>query len=258
MSINVARVAELSRAGTPDPAMVPESESNLVRILGGSSHVALDGRLCGLFAVDIVAFNGRQRDDDIQMYVHKSLYEMLQAAFDRSDVPWSGCVREDRGDGALVVVPPTIPVAGMVTVPDRLRVLVRRHNHVSSDAAQVQLRVAMHIGSVHHDGHGFVGHDVSLLFRLLDARALRRMLSESGAGVAFIASGNMYEQVIRRQPSLVDLALFQRLPVRVKETRTRAWACTPGTLPVTVGGIIAPQVGETGFQFRLRVWWGRR
>jgi len=191
-------------------------------------HVVLDGRLCGLFAVDIVAFNGRGRDDDTQMYVHKSLYEMLQAAFDRSDVPWSSCACEDRGDGALVVVPPTIAVAGLVAVPDRLRVLVRRHNHVSSDAAQLQLRIAMHIGSIHHDGHGFVGHDVSFLFRLLDARALRRMLSESGAEVAFLASCNMYEHVIRRQPSLVDLSVFHRLPVRVKETRTRAWACTPG------------------------------
>ena len=222
MSTNVARVVGLSRDDASDPAMVPDSEPDLVHVLGGSSLVALDGRLCGLFAVDIVGFNGMRRDDDIQMYVHKSLYEMLQAAFDRSDVPWSGCVHEDRGDGALVVVPPTIPVGGLVTVPDRLRVLVRRHNHVSSDAAQVQLRVAMHIGSVHHDGHGFVGHDVSLLFRLLDARALRRM--QSGAAVAFIASGNLYEHVIRRQPSLLDLSLLQRMPVRVKETRTYAWA----------------------------------
>jgi hypothetical protein len=50
------------------------------------------------------------------------------------------------------------------------------------------------------------------------------MLSESGAEVAFIASGNMYEHVIRRQSSLVDLSEFHHLPVRVKETRTRAWA----------------------------------
>jgi hypothetical protein len=227
--------------------MAPESGPELVRVIGGSPHAALDGQLCGLFAVDIVGFSGWRRDDDIQMYIHKSLYEMLQAAFDRSDVPWSGCAHEDRGDGALVVVPPTIPVAGLVTVPDRLRVLVRRHNHVSCDAAHVQLRAAMHIGPIHHDGHGFVGHDVSLLFRLLDARRLRRMLSESGAEIAFIASGIMYEHVIRRRPSLIDLALFQRLPVRVKETRTRAWACTVGALrrPVLTAASGGP--GGTGF-----------
>jgi hypothetical protein len=227
MSTNVASVVGLSREGAPDPATAPENELHLIRVLSGSSLEVLDGQLCGLFGVDIVGFNGWRRDDDIQMYVHKSLYEMLESAFDRSDVPWSCCVHEDRGDGALVVIPPMIPVAGLVTVPERLRFLVRHHNHVSCDAARVQLRVAMHIGPIRHDGHGFVGHDVSLLFRLLNARSLRRMLSESGAEVAFIASATMYEQVIRRRPSLVDPALFRRLPVQMKETRTRAWACAP-------------------------------
>ena len=170
MSTSVASVAGLSREGAPNPATAPEGERSLIRVLGGSSLGALDGQLCGLFGVDIIGFNSWRRDDDIQMYIHKSLYEMLEAAFDRSDVPWSGCVHEDRGDGALVVIPPVIPVTGLVTIPDRLRVLVRRHNHVSCDAARVQLRVAIHIGPVRHDGHGFVGHDVSLLFRLLNAR----------------------------------------------------------------------------------------
>ena len=217
----------MSREGASDSVLLPGSGSDVVRVLGGAPVGVLDGQLCGLFAVDIVGFNGRRRDDDIQMYVHKSLYEMLQAAFDRSDLPWFGCIHEDRGDGALVVIPPMIPLTGLVALPDRLRGLVRRHNHVSCDAARVQLRAAMHVGPVHHDGHGFVGRDVSLLFRLLDARPLKRMLSESGAEVASIASGAMYENVILRRPSLVDLAQFRCLSVRVKETRTRAWAYTP-------------------------------
>lgn len=238
MSTNIDSVAGLSCEGAPNPSIAPESEPPLIRILGGSSLEALDGQLCGLFGVDITGFNSWWRDDDIQMYIHKSLYEMLEAAFDRSDVPWSGCVHEDRGDGALVVIPPVIPVTGLVTVPDRLRVLVRRHNHLSCDAARVQLRVAIHIGPVRHDGHGFVGHDVNLLFRLLNARSLRRMLTESGAEVAFIASGTTYEQVIRRRPSLVDPALFERLPVRVKETRTCAWAWAPSALPETTTPVL--------------------
>lgn len=229
MSTDLARLPELSRAGAHGPAAVAQNEPVLVHVLAGSSYVALDGHLCGLFAVDIVAFNARQRDDDIRLYVHKSLYEMLEIAFDRSDVPWRGCVRSDRGDGALVIIPPAIPVTGMVAVPDRLRALVRRHNHVSSDAARLQLRVAMHIGPVHYDGHGFVGQDVNLLFRLLDARVLRRLLSESGAEVALLASDAMYKHVILRQPALVDLALFQRSRMQVKETRTCAWAYTPGS-----------------------------
>jgi len=199
--------------------------------ISGSRSVTLDGQLCGLLAVDIAGFNGWQRDDDIRIYIHMSLYQMMQAAFDRSEVPWSGCAHEDRGDGVLVVVPPTIPAAGLVDpIPDRLRGLIRRHNRVSCEAAHIQLRVAAHVGPVHHDGHGFVGQDVSLLYRLLDARSLKRMLSESRAEVAFIASSYLYENVVLRRPSLIDPALFRRLPVQVKETRTRAWAYVPGAL----------------------------
>src|SRR5262249_34867597 len=142
----------------PDPVVVRETEHSVTRMLGEQppAPVTLDGQLCGLFAVDIVGFNGWQRDDDIQIYLHKSLYEMLRDSFDRSDVPWSDCTHEDRGDGVLVVIPPWIPVAGLVAIPDRLCGLIRRHNYVSSNAAHVQLRAAMHIGPVHHDGHGFV------------------------------------------------------------------------------------------------------
>lgn len=195
----------------------------------GSSVVSPDGQLCGLFAVDIAGFNSCRRDDDIQIYVHKSLYEMLQVAFDKSDVPWFSCAHEDRGDGVLIIVPPMIPMAGLVDpIPERLYGLIRRHNRVSCQAAQIQLRVAVHVGPVHNDGHGFIGRDVNFLCRLLDARSLKRILAQSGAEVAFITSGYVYENVICRHPSLVDPAVFQSLSVKVKETRTRAWAYVLG------------------------------
>ena len=43
--------------------------------------------------------------------------------------------REDRGDGALIVMPPGISPKGIIDpFPERLRALVRRHNHVSRPA----------------------------------------------------------------------------------------------------------------------------
>lgn len=190
-----------------------------------------DGQLCGMFAVDVAGFASSDRDDDIQVYVHKSMYDMLETAFDRAGVPWRVCAHEDRGDGVFIVIPPTISAASLVhPIPDKLLGLVRRHNRVSCDAARIQLRLATHIGPVHHDGHGFVGHDVNLLHRMLEAPALKRMLAESGAEIAFITSSYLYENVVSRRPSLIDPCIFKPVTVRVKETRTRAWAYSVSAL----------------------------
>ena len=51
---------------------------------------------------------GHSSDWRSAVYVHEELYELLQKAFDGSDIPWADCFREDRGDGALIVVPPYI------------------------------------------------------------------------------------------------------------------------------------------------------
>jgi hypothetical protein len=83
--------------------------------------------------------------------------------------------------------------------------------------------VATHVGPVHHDRYGFVGRDVNLLCRILDAPTFKRMLAESGAEIAFIASSYLYENIVVRRPSLIDPGLFKPMTVRVKETRTRAW-----------------------------------
>jgi hypothetical protein len=187
------------------------------------------GQMCAVFAVDIAGFTRPDRDDDIRRYLHERLYEYLQKAFDHSGVPWAECFCEDRGDGALVVIPPEIPVKGLIDpLPDRLRALVRRHNHVSCAAAGMQLRVAAHIGPVEHDGHGFVGTDVNFAFRMLEARPLKRLLAASGAELGFVVSDFVYASLIRRHPSLVHLDAFRAVRFQTKNTRARAWTYLPG------------------------------
>ncbi|MBV9447876.1 MAG: hypothetical protein JO345_18475, partial [Streptosporangiaceae bacterium] len=103
-----------------------------------------------------------------------------------------------------------------------------RHNHVSCQAAGIQLRAAAHIGPVEHDGHGFVGSDINLLFRMLEARPLKRALAGSGAELALIVSGDVYRSLVCRCPSLVSPDDFQRVSFQVKDTRARAWIYLPG------------------------------
>jgi hypothetical protein len=189
-----------------------------------------DGQVCALFAVDIAGFTEPNRDDDIRLYLHEQLYEILEKAFDYADVPWNQCFHEDRGDGVLVVVPPSIAYRGIIDpLPERLRGLIRRHNHVSCDAAGIQLRAAAHVGPVDYDGHGFVGSDINLLFRMLEARPLKRALSGSSAELALIVSDYVYSTVICRYPSLVSPEAFRSVRFQIKYTRARAWIYLPGT-----------------------------
>ena len=185
--------------------------------------------MCAVFAVDIVGFTRRDRDDDIRRYLHERLYEYLQKAFNRSGVPWAECFCEDRGDGALIVIPPEIPVTCLIgPLPDTLRALIRRHNHVSAAAADMQLRAAAHIGPVEHDGHGFVGSDVNFAFRMLDARPLKRMVAERGAELGLIVSDYVYRSLVCRYPSLGRPDAFRTIRLQAKNTRARAWTYLPG------------------------------
>jgi hypothetical protein len=102
---------------------------------GAPTHPA-DGQVCALFAVDIAGFTRSDCDDEIRLYLHEQLYEILHRAFDGTGIPWADCFHEDRGDGALIVVPPGIPGEGLIDpLPARLRSLIRRHNRISHEGS---------------------------------------------------------------------------------------------------------------------------
>jgi hypothetical protein len=188
-----------------------------------------DGQICALFAVDIAGYTRPDRDDDIRLYLHEKLYYILEKAFDGSGVPWAKCLHEDQGDGAMILVPPDISFKGIIDpLPERLRSLIRRHNHVSRDAAEIRLRATAHIGPVYYDGHGFVGTDINMLFRMLDARPLKRALDSSGAELALIVSDYVYSTVVCRHPSLAAQTPSNRLDSRSKPQGAERGSTSPG------------------------------
>jgi class 3 adenylate cyclase len=208
------------RSGRPDATRLS---------VAGTPALPVDGQMCAVFVVDIAGFTRSDRDDDIRLYLHEKLYEYLQVAFDNSGLPWQGCFNEDRGDGALIVVPPGISFKGLIyPLPERLRDLIRRHNHVSRESASIQLRTAAHIGPVDYDGHGFVGTAVNFAFRMLEAQPFKRMLADTGAEVCLTVSDYVYENFVCHYPSLVHPGTFRAMRFQVKNTRARAWAYLPG------------------------------
>ena len=140
-----------------------------------------------------------------------------------------GLLLRKPGDGALIVVPPAVPCKNLIhPLPERLRGLIRRYNHVARGAAGIQLRAAAHIGPVEHDRHGFVGTDINLLFRMLEARPLKAALAGSGAELALIVSDYVYNNLVCRYPSLISPDAFRPVKFQTKYTRARAWTYLPG------------------------------
>ena len=187
---------------------------------------------CSIFFTDVVGFSAACRNESDRQEVRDVLYEILRQAFEESGVSWSECYHEDRGDGVLTVIPPTVPTSA---VADPLLALLtaglRRHNRRSSAAVRIQLRAALHVGPVFRDREGLNGDALIHTARMLDAPVLREATKTSGADLAFISSDHVFQTVIRQGPGLVNPDTFQRVRFRLKESDITAWmhlSETPG------------------------------
>ncbi|MCG8916278.1 hypothetical protein L6E12_10800 [Actinokineospora sp. PR83] len=160
--------------------------------------------------------------------VRRQLYDLVISAFRAGGVDWDVCEHEDRGDGILIVVPPGIPkprVLGPV-LTELLRGV--READAGVPGWTWGLRVCAHAGEVHRDANGFVGSDVNLAFRLLDAPVLKAALGNGAGRAAVVVSEQLHESTVRhRYPGMADRT-FRRVAVSVKETDVHAWLHVPG------------------------------
>ena len=225
------RARRMSSAERPALWVSPMSEiTPATPAIGKSQH-------CVLFAADIAKFTDPRRDDEVRLALREALYSLLNAAFDHSGIPWGCCIHEDRGDGVVVVIPasmPTITVASVLI--EQIRARLCRHNRLSNAQAQVRLRLAVHIGEVHRDGHGLVGEAVNDLFRILDAEILREALRTSDMPLALIVSDYFYKSVVRGAPGNIYASAYSEVTVSVKQFHASAWILMPSAGPPEAGG----------------------
>jgi len=128
---------------------------------------------------------------------------------------------DDRGDGLLTVVPPSVPTVRIVQHLHReLPAALAEHNRAHPDSAQIQLRVAINVGPVVTDTMGVSGEAIIVVARLVEAPLFKKAIDETRASLGVIASTFIYESVIRH-----DLSLTGYFPVRVdvKESSMLAW-----------------------------------
>ncbi|NDU71445.1 hypothetical protein GWI34_02235 [Actinomadura sp. DSM 109109] len=168
----------------------------------------------------------------MQSHLRTVLYEALRSCFEASGIPLEGCYHEDRGDGAIVVLPPSYDAARLAhPLPDHLRGSLRRHNELAAGHARMRLRIALHSGPLESDTHGIVGTSVNHVNRLLDAPSFKEALAEVPADLGVLASDEFYHAVIREGRGAVDPTEFRPIDVRLKETDTTAWLCVRAARP---------------------------
>src|SRR5687768_9971870 len=107
-------------------------------------------------AVDVQGFSSRP--NPAQQSIRKALPAHLAPAFGRAGIDWAQCAYGDRGDGALIVLPPgadTVPVLKPMT--ELLSIAIREHNGRVTEQNRFALRMAVNVGSVHDDHPGHTG-----------------------------------------------------------------------------------------------------
>jgi hypothetical protein len=178
----------------------------------------LAGENCTVMLSDVVGFGADWRNDEDRRIIREALFSMTHTVLaDLPDAWWW----DDRGDGLLTVVLPSVPTARVVAhLHKELPAALEEHNRVCPDSARIQLRVAINVGPVTSDRMGVSGVAIIVAARLVEAQVFKDAMNESGASLGIIASPFIYNSVIRHGPFLEG---YSKIPVQVKETRTAAW-----------------------------------
>jgi CRP-like cAMP-binding protein len=167
---------------------------------------------CSVLFTDVAGFGDPKRNDGDREAVRKALYEISRSALEASGVPWADCYYEDRGDGTVIVVPPTIATVRVVDplIPE-LASRLRQYNRRAGEVVQIQLRAALHVGPVGRDAEGLTGEAVIVAARILDVPVLKARLAADQADLMFAASDYVYDHVIRHCVGRVDSATFEHV-----------------------------------------------
>ena len=181
--------------------------------------------------LDIEGFEREERDEDTQLALRASLYAGLTAALEAlGDVDDVHLL--DRGDGVIALLPDRIAAYAVAT--EALPALIRHldeYNGAAASPAQMRLRIVLHRGEATSDRWGYLGRDVTMVFRLLDSDDLRRALASVPDAAILAVSRHVWEQFDE-----LPTNEFRKLPpfgrpisLRTKKTYERTWTAPLGS-----------------------------
>jgi CRP-like cAMP-binding protein len=178
----------------------------------------LDGENCTVLLSDVVGFGAHTRTDEDRRAIREALFRITHVVLQELPHVWSW---DDRGDGLLTIVPPSVPTARIIQhLHKELPAALEEHNRVHPDSARIQLRVAVNVGPVVTDTMGVSGEAIIIASRLVEAPLFKEEMDRARAALGVIASTFIYESVLRHNPSLSG---YSQVRVNVKESSMLAW-----------------------------------
>lgn len=169
------------------------------------------------------------RDDVEQAYLRRMLYDITDRLLTSAGVDATRRMRADRGDSVMELIDAGVPVTSLLRVllhdgPAQLRSV----NRMLARSAQIRLRAVLASGFVAVDEYeGWVGTDLNLACRLLDADVLRAALRERENDFALCVSESLYQGVVRHDHRGIPAQEFHEVTVASKNGPLRAWLHGP-------------------------------
>ena len=211
------QTAEVTPDGTRRVAVSPGNG----RLAGApSSLLPLNGENCTILYTDVVGFSSLDRNDKDRLVIRRALLHMTLLTLQTIPDAWS----QDRGDGLLTVVPPSVPTADVIALLHReLPPALDRHNRTDRESARFQLRIAVDVGPVTSDAMGVNGEAIIIAARMLEAPIFKTAIATNAADLGLIASRFVYDTAIRHTLNPLDLAGYSQVLVEVKGLTIPAW-----------------------------------
>jgi class 3 adenylate cyclase len=167
---------------------------------------------------DIVGFEAITRTDEDRRIIREAVLSMTQAVMQGMSDMWAW---DNRGDGVLTVVPPSVPAVEVIEHLQRdLPAALEKHNRAYHDSARIRLRIAVNVGPVTSDAAGVSDEAITVTAHLVRAPIFERAMDTSGASLGVIASRSIYEAVIKNAQGLAG---YSRVQADIKDSSTSAW-----------------------------------
>ncbi|MGH3758997.1 hypothetical protein [Actinophytocola sp.] len=178
--------------------------------------------------VDVADFTNPGRTAVHRQEIQHGMYTVLREAFDESGVGWASCEHEDRGDGAMVLVPANVSKKVLADLfVTRLLAALRRYNATRVAEASIAMRVVLHFGEITRNSPKADGEALNNAFRMLETKDAKTELKDSGEMLAVIASTEFYRDVIKHEPA-AEPDSYQVISAQVKGFSSEVWLRIPG------------------------------